>query len=40
MIRSAAVAGLILYVLDFVAYGGRYADVALKVLAAIERSFV
>ena len=40
MIRIAAVALATLAACDFVAFGGQYTVNALKVLAAIERSFV
>ena len=40
MIRATAVALAILESCDFIAYDGRYTTTMLKVLAAIERSFV
>jgi hypothetical protein len=40
MLRSAAVAMAILSTCDFVAFGGRYTETFVKVLSAIERSFV
>jgi hypothetical protein len=40
MVRAAAVALVVLACCDFVAFGGQYTVNALKVLAAIERSFV
>jgi hypothetical protein len=40
MMRATAVALAILGSCDFVAYGGHYTTTVLKVLAAIERSFV
>jgi hypothetical protein len=40
MTRAAAVALASLYVLDFVAFDGRYTEVAIRVLTAIEHSLV
>jgi hypothetical protein len=40
MLRSAAVTLAILSTCDFVAFGGRYTETVMKVLSAIERSFV
>jgi hypothetical protein len=40
MMRATAVALAILGSCDFFAYGGHYTTTVLKVLAAIERSFV
>jgi hypothetical protein len=40
MMRAAAVAFGILYACDFLVFGGRYAEIAVRVFNAIERSFV
>jgi hypothetical protein len=40
MMRAAAVAFGTLYACDFFAFGGRYAEMAMRVISAIERSFV
>jgi hypothetical protein len=40
MMRATAVALAVLYACDFVAFNGRYTDVTLKILGAIERAFV
>jgi hypothetical protein len=40
MMRAAAVALATLYACDFVAFGGRYTEIAIRVLTAIEHSFV
>jgi len=40
MMRATAVALAILGSCDFVAFGGRYTETVLQVLAAIERSLV
>jgi hypothetical protein len=40
MVRAATVAIGILYACDFFAFGGRYTEMAMRVISAIERSFV
>ncbi len=40
MWRTVAVAIAILGACDFVAFDGRYTQIAMQILAAIERSFV
>jgi len=40
MVRTAAVALVVLACCDFVAFGGQYTADMLQVLAAIEHSFV
>jgi hypothetical protein len=40
MLRSTAVAIAILSACDFVAFGGRYTETVVRILAAIEHSFV
>jgi hypothetical protein len=40
MLRTAAVTIAILSTCDFVAFGGRYMETVVRVLTAIERSFV
>lgn len=40
MVRATTVAIGILYACDFFAFGGRYTEMAMRVISAIERSFV
>jgi hypothetical protein len=40
MVRATLVALATLYVCDYFAYQGRYTDIAMKVVSAIQHSFV
>jgi len=40
MMRASFVAMAVLYAYDYVACSGRYAELGVRVISAIERSFV